>query len=125
MSSYFRIGGLALEPPLGFFEKVKSFADRFPGNVDEYEGLLTGNPIFLMRVKGVAHLSMEDAIAMGATGPTLRGSGVDIDLRRDSPSTGDENFKFKVPVSDAGDVRARYVCRDQALRESRGIAQQT
>ena len=124
MTSYFRIGGLALDPPLGFFEKVKSFADRFLGNVDEYEGLLTGNPIFLMRVKGVAHLSKEDAIAMGATGPTLRGSGVDIDLRRDAPYTGYENFKFKVPVSDGGDVWARYVCRVQELRESIGIVQQ-
>src|SRR5436305_13054660 len=57
MTSYFRIGGLALDPPLDFFDRVKSFADRFNGNVDEYEGLLTGNPIFLMRVKGVAHLS--------------------------------------------------------------------
>ena len=124
MTSYFRIGGLALEPPLGFFEKVKSFADRFPGNVDEYEGLLTGNPIFLMRVKGVAYLSTEDAIAMGATGPTLRGSGVDIDLRRDAPYSGYENFKFKVPVSTEGDVRARYLCRVQELRESIGIVQQ-
>jgi NADH-quinone oxidoreductase subunit D len=124
MTSYFRIGGLALDPPLGFFEKVKSFADRFPGNVDEYEGLLTGNPIFLMRVKGVAHLSKEDAIAMGATGPTLRGSGVDIDLRRDAPYTGYENFKFKVPVSEGGDVWARYVCRVQELRESIGIVKQ-
>jgi NADH-quinone oxidoreductase subunit D len=124
MTSYFRIGGLALEPPLGFFEKVKSFADRFPGNVDEYEGLLTGNPIFLMRVKGVAYLSTEDAIAMGATGPTLRGSGVDIDLRRDAPYSGYENFKFKVPVSTEGDVWARYICRVQELRESIGIVQQ-
>ena len=124
MTSYFRIGGLALEPPLGFFETVKSFADRFPGNVDEYEGLLTRNPIFLMRVKGVAYLSTEDAIAMGATGPTLRGSGVDIDLRRDAPYSGYENFKFKVPVSTEGDVWARYVCRVQELRESIGIVQQ-
>jgi len=124
MTSYFRIGGLALDPPLGFFERVKSFADRFLGNVDEYEGLLTSNPIFLMRVKGVAHLSKEDAIAMGATGPTLRGSGVDIDLRRDAPYSGYENFKFKVPVSDVGDVWARYVCRVQELRESIGIVQQ-
>src|SRR5438128_7403507 len=99
MTSYFRIGGLALDPPLGFFERVKNFADRFPGNVDEYEGLLTGNPIFLMRVKGVAHLSREDAIALGASGPTLRGSGVDIDLRRDAPYSSYEKFKFKVRVS--------------------------
>jgi NADH-quinone oxidoreductase subunit D len=124
MTSYFRIGGLALEPPLGFFEKVKKFADRFPGNVDEYEGLLTGNPIFMMRTKGVAHLSAEDAIALGAGGPTLRGSGVDIDLRRDAPYTGYENFKFNVPVRTEGDVFARYLCRVAELRESIGIVQQ-
>ena len=124
MTSYFRIGGLALEPPLGFFEKVKKFADRFPGNVDEYEGLLTGNPIFMMRTKGVAHLSAEDAIALGACGPTLRGSGVDIDLRRDAPYTGYENFKFNVPVRTEGDVFARYLCRVQELRESIGMVQQ-
>ena len=124
MTSYFRIGGLALEPPIGFFEKVKKFADRFPGNVDEYEGLLTGNPIFLMRTKGVGRLSAEDAIALGAGGPTLRGSGVDIDLRRDDPYSGYENFKFQVPVGKDGDVFARYVCRVQELRESIGIVQQ-
>jgi NADH-quinone oxidoreductase subunit D len=124
MTSYFRIGGLALEPPLGFFEKVKKFADRFPGNVDEYEGLLTGNPIFMMRTKGVARLSAEDAIALGAGGPTLRGSGVDIDLRRDAPYTGYENFKFKVPVRTEGDVFARYLCRVEELRESIGMVQQ-
>jgi len=124
MTSYFRIGGLALEPPLGFFEKVKKFADRFPGNVDEYEGLLTGNPIFMMRTKGVARLSAEDAIALGACGPTLRGSGVDIDLRRDAPYTGYENFKFNVPVRTEGDVFARYLCRVEELRESIGMVQQ-
>ena len=124
MTSYFRIGGLALEPPLGFFEKVKKFADRFPGNVDEYEGLLTGNPIFVMRTKGVGYLSAEDAIALGACGPTLRGSGVDIDLRRDAPYSGYENFKFNVPVRTEGDVFARYLCRVQELRESIGMVQQ-
>ncbi len=124
MTSYFRIGGLALEPPLGFFEKVKKFADRFPGNVDEYEGLLTGNPIFMMRTKGVARLSAEDAIALGAGGPTLRGSGVDIDLRRDAPYSGYENFKFKVPIRTEGDVFARYLCRVAELRESIGMVQQ-
>ena len=124
MTSYFRIGGLALEPPLGFFEKVKKFADRFPGNVDEYEGLLTGNPMFMMRTKGVAQLSTEDAIALGASGPTLRGSGVDIDLRRDAPYSGYENFKFNVPVRTEGDVFARYLCRVQELRESIGMVKQ-
>jgi NADH-quinone oxidoreductase subunit D len=124
MTSYFRIGGVALEPPLDFFDRVRKFADRFPSKVDEYEGLLTGNPIWVMRTKGVAHLSAEDAIALGASGPTLRGSGVDIDLRRDMPYTGYENFKFKVPVSQDGDVFARYMCRVAELRESIGIVKQ-
>ena len=124
MTSYFRIGGLALDPPLGFFEKVKKFADRFPGNVDEYENLLTGNPIFKMRTQGVGRLSAEDAIALGACGPTLRGSGVDIDLRRDAPYSGYEHFKFSVPVRSEGDVFARYLCRVAELRESIGIVQQ-
>jgi NADH-quinone oxidoreductase subunit D len=124
MTSYFRIGGVALEPPLDFFDRVRKFADRFPSKVDEYEGLLTGNPIWLMRTKGVAHISAEDAIALGASGPTLRGSGVDIDLRRDMPYTGYENFKFKVPVSQDGDVFARYMCRVAELRESIGIVKQ-
>jgi NADH-quinone oxidoreductase subunit D len=118
MTSYFRIGGLALEPPLGFFERVREFAGYFPEKVDEYENLLTGNPIWMMRTKGVAKLTAEDAIALGASGPTLRGSGVDIDLRRDMPYTGYENFKFKVPVAQEGDVFARYVCRVAELRES-------
>jgi NADH-quinone oxidoreductase subunit D len=125
MTSYFRVGGLALEPPLGFFEQVKKFIDRFPDKVDEYENLLTGNPIFMMRTKGVAYLSAEDAIALGAGGPTLRGSGVDIDLRRDAPYTGYENFKFNVPLRSEGDVFARYLCRVAELRESTAIVQQT
>jgi NADH-quinone oxidoreductase subunit D len=124
MTSYFRVGGLALEPPLGFFARVKEFADRFPARVDEYENLLTGNPIWLMRTKGVAYLSSEDAIGLGATGPTLRGSGVDIDLRRDMPYSSYEKFQFKVPVATEGDVFARYICRVQELRESIGIVQQ-
>src|ERR1700692_2756064 len=83
MTSYFRIGGVALEPPLGFFERVKDFNDRFPANIDEYESLLTSNPIWTGRTKGVAHLSAEDAIALRATRRTVRDSGVDFDLRRD------------------------------------------
>ena len=124
MTSYFRIGGLALEPPLGFFDYVKRFVDRFPEKVDEYEDLLTQNPIWVNRTKGVAHLSAEDAVALGASGPTLRGSGVDWDIRRDQPYSGYENFKFKVPVSKDGDVYARYLLRVQELRESNGIVQQ-
>jgi NADH-quinone oxidoreductase subunit D len=124
MTSYFRIGGLALEPPLGFFERVQQFAGYFPEKVDEYENLLTGNPIWGMRTKGVARMTAEDAIALGASGPTLRGSGVDIDLRRDMPYSGYENFKFKVPVAQEGDVFARYMCRVLELRESIKIVQQ-
>jgi len=124
MTSYFRVGGIALEPPLGFFDRVRDFAGYFPEKVDEYENLLTGNPIWMMRTKGVARMTAEDAIALGATGPTLRGSGVDIDLRRDMPYSGYENFKFKVPVSQEGDVFARYICRVQELRESVEIIRQ-
>ena len=124
MTSYFRVGGLALEPPLGFFDRVRDFAGIFPERVDEYENLLTSNPIWLMRTKGVAYISPEDAIALGATGPTLRGSGIDIDLRRDMPYSSYEKFQFKVPLSQEGDVFARYMCRVQELRESIGIVRQ-
>ncbi|HJU10304.1 MAG TPA: NADH dehydrogenase (quinone) subunit D [Candidatus Binataceae bacterium] len=124
MTSYFRVGGVALEPPLDFFDRVRKFADIFPGRVDEYEGLLTGNPIWVMRTKGVAKISAEDAIALGASGPTLRGSGIDIDLRRDMPYSGYDNFKFKVPLGKEGDVFDRYMCRVAELRESIGIVKQ-
>jgi len=124
MTSYFRIGGVALEPPLDFFDRVRQFADGFDAKVDEYENLLTSNPIWGMRTKGVARITAEDAVALGASGPTLRGSGVDIDLRRDMPYTGYENFKFKVPVRTEGDVYARYLCRVEELRESNSIVKQ-
>jgi NADH-quinone oxidoreductase subunit D len=124
MTSYFRIGGISLEPPLGFFDFARDFAARFPSKVDEYENLLTGNPIWGMRTKGVARITAEDAIALGASGPTLRGSGVDIDLRRDMPYTGYENFKFQVPLGKEGDVFDRYMCRVRELRESIGIVKQ-
>ena len=124
MTSYFRVGGIALEPPLGFFDRVRDFAGYFPERIDQYENLLTGNPIWTMRTKGVARMTAEDAIALGATGPTLRGSGVDIDLRRDMPYSSYEKFQFKVPVSQEGDVFARYMCRVQELRESTNIVRQ-
>jgi NADH-quinone oxidoreductase subunit D len=124
MTSYFRVGGIALEPPLGFFERVKHFSDRFPARSDEYENLQTSKPIRTMRTKGVATITAEDAIALGASGPTLRGSGVDWDLRRDMPYSSYDKFQFKVPVAKEGDVFARYICRIQELRESIGIVQQ-
>src|SRR5579862_3554171 len=124
MTSYFRVGGLALEPPLGFFERVKQFAERFPEKVDEYEGLLTSNPIWVERTRKVAYLSPEDGIAIGATGPTLRASGIDWDLRRDVPYSGYDQFQFKVPVRSEGDVFSRYMVRVEELRESNKIVQQ-
>jgi NADH-quinone oxidoreductase subunit D len=124
MTSYFRIGGVAIEPPIDFFARVKGFIETFPEKIDEYENLLTQNPIFVNRTKGVAFLSREDALALTATGPTLRASGVDVDLRRDAPYTGYENFQFKVPVSTDGDVYARYLVRVAELRESQKIVVQ-
>jgi NADH-quinone oxidoreductase subunit D len=124
MTSYFRIGGLALEPPLGFFDQVRKFLDSFPAKVDEYESLLTENPIWIRRLKGVGLITAEDALALGATGPTARASGLDWDLRRDEPYGGYENFKFNVPISHDCDVYARYVVRVQELRESNAIARQ-
>ncbi len=124
MTSYFRIGGVSLEPPLDFFDRVQSFIKRMPAKIDEYQNLLTGNPIWVDRLKGVGHLSPEDAIALGVTGPPLRASGVDWDLRRDMPYTGYEKFQFKVPISTGCDVWARYVIRLDEMRESVKIIQQ-
>jgi NADH-quinone oxidoreductase subunit D len=124
MTSYFRIGGLALDPPLGFFDSVQSFIKILPEKIDEYENLLTGNPIFINRLKNVGTLSAEDAIAFGVTGPPLRASGVDWDLRRDMPYSSYEKFKFEVPISNDGDVWARYIVRLREMRESVKICQQ-
>src|SRR5437588_4190032 len=124
MTSYFRIGGLALEPPLGFFDRVRAFVNHFPEKVDEYENLLTTNPIWKMRTKGVARIAAEDAIALGASGPTLRAAGVDFDLRRDMPYSGYDNFQFDVPVSTDSDVFARYMLRVHEMRESTNIVLQ-
>ena len=123
-SDYFRIGGLALEAPLGWFERVTKFIHRFPERIDEYENLLTGNVIWQGRTKGVAYMSAEDALSLGCSGPTLRASGVDWDLRRDMPYSGYENFQFKVPISKHGDVWARYVVRVAEMRESVAICRQ-
>jgi len=124
MTSYFRIGGVSIEPPLDFFDRVKRFITPFPERIDQYENLLTANPIWVMRTKGIAHITAEDALALCATGPTLRASGIDVDLRRDNPYTGYENFKFNVPVSKDGDVYARYLVRVAELRESQKIVVQ-
>jgi len=124
MTSYFRVGGLALEPPLDLFGRIQKLLKVLPEKIDEYQGLLTGNPIWMGRLKGVGTLSAEDAIALGVTGPPLRASGVDWDLRRDMPYSSYEKFQFKVPISHDCDVLARYLIRIEEMRESVKICQQ-
>jgi len=124
MGSYIRIGGVALEPPADIYDRIRKFLNAFPKHIEEYEGLLHGNPIWIGRLKGVGHLSAENAIALGITGPPLRASGVDWDVRRDMPYSGYDKFKFNVPVSQDGDVWARYVVRMQEMYESVSICHQ-
>jgi len=124
MTSYFRIGGLALEPPLGMFDRIRAFIKTFPEKIDEYSNLLTGNPIFYGRLKDVGHLSKEDAIALAVTGPVARASGIDYDVRRDNPYSSYEKFDFKVPVSNDCDVWARYMLRMEEMRQSVRIIEQ-
>src|SRR6195952_3799634 len=118
MTSYVRVGGLSLEPPRDLYSTIRTFLKDFPAHIDEYEGLLQTNPIWMNRLKGVGYLSPEDAIALGVTGPPLRASGIDFDVRRDMPYSGYEKFQFNVPVSNIGDVWARYIVRMQEFRES-------
>ena len=124
MTSYIRIGGLSLEPPLDFLPRVRAFISTLPEKIDEYSNLLTGNPIFRNRLKGVGYLSAADAIALGVTGPPLRASGIDFDLRRDMPYSGYEKFQFHVPISNDCDCWARYEVRLIEMRESVKIIQQ-
>ena len=124
MTSYFRIGGLAMEPPLDLFDRIQAFIKTFPEKIDEYSNLLTGNPIFRSRLIDVGHLSPEDAVALAVTGTTLRASGVDFDLRRDMPYSGYEKFQFRVPVSNRCDCWGRYEVRLEEMRESLKIIQQ-
>jgi NADH-quinone oxidoreductase subunit D len=124
MTSYIRIGGLSMEPPLGFLDRVQAFIRTLPEKIDEYSNLLTGNPIFKNRLQGVGYISAADAIALGVSGPPLRASGVDFDVRRDIPYSGYEKFQFKVPVLTEGDCWARYLLRLDEMRESIKIIQQ-
>jgi NADH-quinone oxidoreductase subunit D len=124
MTSYFRIGGLAMEAPLDFFDRVRSFMKTFPEKIDEYSNLLTGNPIFVNRLQNVGHLSAADAIALGVTGPPMRASGVDFDLRRDMPYSSYEKFQFDVPISQRCDVWGRYLVRLEEMRQSVRIINQ-
>ncbi len=124
MTSYFRVGGLALEPPPGFLERIRKFLSYFPDRVDEYEELLTRNRIFMARTQGVGVISADDALDLGVSGPALRATGVDWDLRRDHPYSSYEKFSFNVPVRTEGDVYARYLLRVAEMRESIQIVRQ-
>jgi NADH-quinone oxidoreductase subunit D len=124
MTSYFRIGGLSMEPPLGLLDRIRAFIKTLPEKIDEYSNLLTGNPIFRSRLIGIGHLSAEDAVALAVTGPTMRASGIDFDLRRDMPYSSYEKFQFEVPISSGCDCWARYEVRLLEMRESVKIVQQ-
>jgi len=124
MTSYFRIGGLALEPPLGWVERVDKFLKKFPDRIDEYEGLLTKNPIWMRRTQGVGRISGDDAVAFGVSGPSLRGSGVKWDVRKSQPYSSYDMFDFEIPTRPEGDVFARYLVRVAEMRESVKIVRQ-
>jgi len=123
-ASYFRVGGLAIDIPDGFLDRCQKFVDEMPAHTDEYEALLTRNPIWLARLQGVAPLSTKDALALGATGPTLRGSGVKWDLRKNEPYCGYDGYDFEVPVGKNGDAYDRYQVRVAEIREAAKIAHQ-
>jgi NADH-quinone oxidoreductase subunit D len=123
-ASYFRVGGLAMDIPEGFLDKCEKFVDEMPAHADEYETLLSKNPIWLGRLKGVAPLTRAQALALGATGPTLRGSGVDWDLRRDQPYCDYDKYEFDVPTGKNGDAYDRYQVRVAEIRQATRIAKQ-
>jgi NADH-quinone oxidoreductase subunit D len=123
-SNFFRVGGLSQDVPDEFVKKVSDFIDVMPGYLDQYEGLLTTNPIWLKRTVGNGVISAEDAIDIGLTGPALRGSGVDWDLRRDDSYGGYDKYQFKVPVGENCDTFDRYKVRLIEMREACKIVRQ-
>jgi NADH-quinone oxidoreductase subunit D len=124
MSTYFRPGGLWRDVTAEFEPAVRDFIKYFPPKVDDYEKLLTDNPLWLDRTQGIGYISAEDAIKLGCTGPTLRGSGVNWDIRKALPYSGYETFDFDVPLGQHGDVYDRYVVRIEEMRQSLRIVQQ-
>jgi len=124
MTSYFRVGGVALNPPLGWLKRVERFVRRFPERLEEYETLLTKNPIWLRRTVGIGKISADDGIAWGLSGPSLRASGVKWDVRKSEPYSSYDEFDFDIPTRPAGDVYARYLVRLDEIRESLKIVQQ-
>jgi NADH-quinone oxidoreductase subunit D len=124
MTSYFRPGGLWRDVPEEFEPAVRQFLDFFPARIADYEALLKNNPIWLQRTKGIGVISAEDAAAWGLTGPSLRASGVDWDIRKAMPYSGYDQYEFDVPVATDGDVYARYRCRMVEMTQSLRIIQQ-
>jgi NADH-quinone oxidoreductase subunit D len=118
MTTYFRPGGVWREVPVEFETAVRDFIKIFPKRVDEYEKLLTNNPLFLDRMMGIGKLDADTALSHGVTGPMLRASGVNWDLRKARPYMGYEQYDFNVPVLTEGDTYARYLVRVQEMRES-------
>ena len=125
MTSYIRIGGLALDHPRGGLQAVKKFIDGFPSKVDEYENLLDGNPIWKSRTQGVGYLKLDDMLDLGMTGPMIRAAGMAWDIRKSEPYSSYELFDFKVPTREGSDVWSRYQVRMEELRESAKIVGQT
>jgi NADH-quinone oxidoreductase subunit D len=124
MASYFRPGGLWRDVPEDFEPAVRRFLDFFPDRILEYEALLKENPIFLGRTKGIGAISSEDAVAWGMTGPGLRATGVDWDIRKATPYLTYDQYEFDVPLGENGDVYDRYRCRVREMTESLRIIQQ-
>lgn len=124
MTSFFRIGGVALEPPPGWLDRVRWIVDMLPARIDEYEALLTRNRIWLMRTQGIGVISAADAIALGVSGPCLRAAGVAYDVRKFFPYSSYEEFDFDVPTRTESDCYARYLVRVAEMRESLKIVRQ-
>ena len=123
-TSYTRIGGVARDVPDGWLDRVNAFCDQFLPILEETLALLTRNKIFQDRTAGIGVIAKEDAIAYGLTGPNLRASGVPLDLRKDRPYCGYEQYEFDVPVGSKGDCYDRYLCRGEEMRQSVRIVRQ-
>jgi NADH-quinone oxidoreductase subunit D len=124
MTTYFRPGGLWRDVPVEFEAAVRNVLKVLPKRIDDYETLLTKNPLFIDRMVGIGKISAEDAIAWGLTGGTLRGSGVNHDYRKFAPYSGYEQYDFEVPLETAGDCYARYLVRIHEMRQSLRIIEQ-
>ena len=124
MTSYFRIGGVAVEPPPGWLDRVERFVGMFPSRIEDYEELLTGNRIWRLRTRGIGVLDPSDAIALGVSGPALRAAGVQYDVRKFFPYSSYEEFDFDVPTRTESDCYARYLVRVAEMRESLKIVHQ-